>query len=228
MNTVMSTSVALVDPSRKAPDIGATLTNWPNGLPILPDSTPSTALAAALILADIGGVFAVDLYARDGKMPCMRAYQDTVEYPKRDRDGIWHNSTRNAYAIREFFGPRGRYASRRYGVGLALRDAELLALDIDDARGADQLAALVAAGGGWAWPTFAVLSRKGPKLIYRRPARLAGLNKCVQKSRDKAGANIGEGLAACDVCLHYILAWAPDRRWLGTPADIADLPGGAL
>lgn len=224
-NLAVNPTAPNVAPSRPGVDHSAMRApTWPAGLPMLAETTPQTTLDAALQLAEVGGVLAVDLYAKDGKRPVMRAYQDTLPWPRLER-GIWYGSTRNTDIIARWFGPRGEFSGQRYGVGLALRDAGLCALDVDDARGAVELVRLVESVGGWGGPTFAVMSTRGPKLIYQRPAELAGLNHVRQKALDIEDR---VGLAAIDVVLHYALLWAPGRRWYGSPADIATMPGGEL
>lgn len=170
--------------------------HWPPGLPMLPESTPATALDAALALIAAGSpVFPQDPKA---KRPARAAWQTPGE-----------GSTLDPDTARAWWGPGGRY--RRCGVGAALRAWGQLALDPDTPEATAALAELAAAADGWP-PTFVVMSARGVKVFYPRPEDLA----------DKNGAQVHRPeLGGADLLFNNVLAWAPGRRWIGSPADIA-------
>ena len=116
--------------------------------------------------------------------------------------------------VRAWWGPGGPYAG--CDVGIALRDAGAFAIDLDDDDAAAGWAAMVNANGFI--DTFTVHSAKGAKLIMRRAGSPVPLDANGNKVRVPA-------FAGCtDVVAGYVLAWAPGRRWEGSPDVVAACP----
>lgn len=160
------------------------------------ESTPATGLDAALALIAAG--VPVGPAGRRSKRPILEEWQT----PGR-------GSTLDPDTARLWWGPGGLYEG--CGVTAVLRYPGLLALDPDTPEATAALAELAGGADGWP-PTFVVLSAHGVKVIYPRPEDLAGRN----------GAHVNRPeLGGADLLCNNILAWAPDRRWFGSPADIA-------
>lgn len=116
--------------------------------------------------------------------------------------------------IQRWWRPGGRYHG--FGVGVAMRMSKLMAVDTDTAAAAEGVAELA---GGDLGAGLVVVSKKGIKGFYRRPARLASHNG------NKASR---EALGGADVIMGAVLAWSPGRQWYGDPGAIGDAPGWLL
>lgn len=172
---------------------------------LLIEMTPATALAAALILIAAGiPVFPVVLNGR--KLPAVKGWQHAGR-----------GATLDPETARKWWGPRGQY--RRYGVGAATRQGGLLAVEGDGPEANAGLSDVAAAAGGLP-ETWVISSTRGPKVLYSRPPALA------DEGNTRTNANFAHRaeLGGADLILGQVLAWAPGRRWFGTPANVAPCP----
>lgn len=199
---------------------------WPPGLPMLPDATPPTALDAALALIAAGlPVLPVALTSGKGKgkkagrkVPTVSSWQYPAAAAADHGAGRkLKHSTLDPDTARAWWGPGGRY--RSCGVGAALRAPGRLAVEGDGPEANAGLSAAAAAAGGLP-ATWAIGSTRGPKAIYTRPAELADDTVKWTNRNYEHRAELG----GADLILGYVLAWAPGRRWFGSPADVAACP----
>lgn len=158
-------------------------------------SQPATALEAAL-----GAGLPVHPVHPGTKRPILR--------------GWYERATDDREVLERWFGRRGQFA--RYGVGLALRKAGLMAVDLDTPEAADRFDTLTMAHRGLF--TWTIMSQRGAKYLFRRPEALANENGTRVHRPELGGA---------DLLFGQVVIWMPDRSryQVGGAGDIARCPG---